>query len=421
MGLVKEVYQSIYYEDYNSSTNLPFFKRLFEALNISVRDFNRHSFREIDFTECLSTEFENEKYRLKNRFKSYVFTILLDKGIKEKEKFVETLETYDSASAKDLFDINKDLVLDIQRCFDILFKKDLFGDFKIEYTTLLKKKDSDSDDEFAKNKKAFERRIEETGCGYAEDIEFFLNVPENRSLVYFGEISKLIERFDKKYSRPPKDKHGSGGGISKKNKSISLNGVDVEFEEDDYETLAKNVDDDLTSSNYEIESHSPSRPQEKAGEPAKIHGVGSGRGVAKKYAKEIGFLGEKYVYETLVRKHTKEKVVWASQYAKMVNVNPEGRDGIGYDISYADEEGKKHYVEVKATKNEEKAFSISKAEVRFGQKHKSDYDVILVLNVCNKSRRFLNLGKIFELEEDATFNNNNKFNVDTETFRISFD
>lgn len=420
-ALVKEAYESIYYEDYNSSTNLPFFKKLFEALNISVRDFNRHSFREIDFTECLNKEFENEKYRLKTRFKSYVFTFLLDKNIKEKERFVEILEIFDITSVKDLFDINKDLVLDVQRCFDILFKKDLFGDFNIEYATLLKKQDSNPDDEFAKNKKAFERKIEETGSGYADDIESFLNAQENRSLVYFGEISELIERFNKKYSRPPKGKRGSGGGIAKKKKSISLNGYDVEFEEDDYATLAKNVDDDLRSSNYEIESHSPSRREEKAGEPPKLHGVGSGRGVTKKYAKEIGFLGEKYVYETLVRKHTKEKVVWASQYAKMVNVNPEGRDDIGHDISYADEEGKKHYVEVKATKNEEKAFSISKAEVRFGQKHKSDYDVILVLNVCDKNRRLLNLGKIFEFEEDATFNNNNKFCVDTETFRISFD
>ncbi|MBA7639043.1 hypothetical protein ES703_46699 [subsurface metagenome] len=417
--LVREVYEGIYYEDYSSSANLPFFKRLFKALGISAQEFNQHSFKQIDFTEHLRTEFENEKYRLKSRFKSLVFAILEDKGIKEKGNFVEILEAFDSTSVVGHFDINKDLALDIPRCFDILFKSDPFRALNIEYAHFLKQQDNNPDGEYAKNMESFKRRIHETGGGYAEDIEAFLDVSKNRSLLYFGEFDELIERFDKKYPRPPKGR--TGDGVFRRKKSISLNGIDVEYEEDNYEALAKNVDEDLENSDCEIESHEPLKSREKESEGVR-HGGGRGvRGTVKKQTKEIGFLGEKYVYGMLVKKYTKDKVVWASQYARMVNVNPEGRDDIGYDIWYSDESGKRHYVEVKASKDDELAFFISKTEMRFSEEHKSNYEVVLVLNVCNKNRKFLNLGKIFDYEEEESFSNNSKFRVETEGFRIRFE
>jgi hypothetical protein len=43
-----------------------------------------------------------------------------------------------------------------------------------------------------------------------------------------------------------------------------------------------------------------------------------------------------------------------------------------------------------------------------------------VLNVCNKNRRLLNLGNIFDYGEEESFSNNSKFKVDTEDFRIRF-
>lgn len=417
---VKEVYESIYYEEYNSSTNLPIFKRLFEALDLSVRDFNRHSYKEIDFSEYLRKEIENEKGRLRGKFKSLAYAILKKRGLEEKQSFVKILGAFDSSSTEGKFDINEKLRLDIEGCINILLKSDPLKALNKDYENLLEKRDDNPDDEFSKNNKAFEQRIGESGGGYAEDIESFLSVTENTSLLYFGEINELVERFYKKFSRPSKEKDASGDGPVRKKKSIGLNGVDVEYEEDDYEALARNADEDLNNSDYEIESLEPSKPEQKTGEGTGRRGGGGLRGTAKKQTKEIGFLGEKYVYETLVKKYTKEKVIWASDYARKVNINPEGRDDIGYDICYTDESGKRHYVEVKATKDDEPAFSISRAEVRFGELNKSDYDVILVLSVCDKNRRLINVGKIFEFVEDESFSNNSKFTVDTQTFRIRF-
>lgn len=416
---VKEIYEGIYYEEYNSTNNLPFFKRLFENLGVSVRDFNRHSHKEIDFRDCIRKEIEREKCRLRSKFKSLAFAILKEGGIEQKKRFVNFLEAFDSSSVETKFDINKELKLDIEGCMNILLKRAPFEALNIDYGNLHEKRDDDPDGEYAKNKKGFEKKIDETGGGYIEDIESFLNVPENRSLLYFGEINELVERFDKKYSRPSKEGEPEGGAVRKK-KSIMLNGVDVEYDEDDYEALARSVDEDLKNDYYEIESHEPSKPEEKVSEGTGHGGGGPLRGSVKKRTKEIGFLGEKYVYEALVKEHTKEKVIWASDYARKVNVNPEGRDDIGYDIRYSDEKGNTHYVEVKATKNDEPIFSISRAEVRFGELNKSDYEVILVLNVCDKNRKLINIGKIFEFTEDETFSNNSKFVVDTENFRVKF-
>jgi len=419
--IVKELYENIYYEDYNSGANLPLFKRLFETIGITVQEFNRHSTTQIDFTEHLREEFANEKFRLRNKFKSFAFSVLKDKNVQDKEKFLQINETLDRSLIESQYDINKELLLDIKKCFDILFENDPFRQLALDYENLLKHQDCKPDREFTKNLRNFKKCISETGGGYIQDIETFLDAAKSVSLLYFGEIDELLERFDKAYSRLPGDVGASDGTVRRKKKSISLNGAVVEYEEDDFENISKNVDEDIESSDYEIESHVPFRPQEKAGEGKGYGGrFSGGGGTAKKQTKEIGFLGEKYVYGQLVRKYSKDKVVWASQYARKVNVNPEGRDDIGYDVWYLDENGERHYVEVKASKDDNLGFTISRAEVRFGEQNKSNYEIIRVLNVCDKNRKLRNLGKIFKYEEDESFSNNSKFKVDTDNFRISF-
>ena len=418
---VKELYEGMFYEEYNNSNNLPIFKKLFKVLGISVQEFNKHSPTQIDFTEHLRTEFENEKFRLKSRFESFVFDYLKDKDPKVKEGFLGINEAFDKSSIETRYNINKKLLLDMKRCFDILFKNGLFRQLNLDYEILLEQRDCNPIGEFSKNKETFKQRINETGGGYFQDIETFLDVVKNRSLLYFGEFDELLERFEKAYSRPPKDNSKTGGDtVMRKKKFLTLNGVDEEFEEDDYEGLSGNIDEDLKNSQYEIQGREPTRPPERETKPGKPGGGGRGAGAAKKYAKEIGFLGEKYVYEVLVKRLTKERVVWASGYARILNVNPEGSDSAGYDLRYSDENGETHYVEVKASKDDELALTISKAEVRFGEQNKSNYEIIIVLNVCDKERRFFNLGKIFEYERDESFSNNGKFKVDTDSFKISF-
>ncbi len=164
----------------------------------------------------------------------------------------------------------------------------------------------------------------------------------------------------------------------------------------------------------------PEKPDEK---PSKDRsgGSGGGGGARRTNTKEIGFIGEYYVYQSLVKKYSKDKVFWVSEYAKTASINPEGKDGLGYDMMYIDANGQAHYVEVKATNTDDPSFPISSPEVRFGERHKDNYVIILVLNVCSQNRNFKNLGNIFKYDEDESFTNNTKFSVENDGFRIRFE
>lgn len=417
-----EIYEGIFYEDYSSSSNLPYFQKLFKALQISVEDFNNISVDQIDFAEHFESEITSEKYRLLARYKSFIFEYLKDKDIEEKAKFVGLVRTYENAPILREYDIHKELVIDREKYFYMLFQKDTFKEFKLTYSALLRQEKTELENRYSRNKTAFRKKLEETGGAYAEDVDSFLDQVENKSLLCFGEYDELVTRFDNNYTRPTEgDGGGAGGTIKKKKKTITLNGKEEDYEEDIYESLLKNVDDDCENTDYDIESHDPTKPTETPGQRRR-RASGSGRGGGRrKQTKEIGLLGEYYVYKALVKKYSAEKVFWVSEYAKIAGVNPDGKDGEGYDIRYLDENNQVRYVEVKASTDDDYAFPISKAEVQFGEEHKSDYEAIVVPNVLNRGRELINLGNIFDYEEDESFNNNSKFLVENDSFKIRFE
>jgi hypothetical protein len=119
-------------------------------------------------------------------------------------------------------------------------------------------------------------------------------------------------------------------------------------------------------------------------------------------------------------RYSKGKVFWVSEYAKIAGINPNGNDSEGYDIHYLDEANQVQYVEVKSTSDDDCSFSVSSPEVRFGEEHKTNYQVIMVKNTLTKKRKAISLGKILEYSEDESFNNNSKFAVENDGFRIRF-
>jgi hypothetical protein len=415
------IYQGIYYERYSSPSNMPHFKQLFEALNISVEEFNRQSAEPIDFTDYLKSEITKEKYKLLKRFKGYLFQTLKDKPLEVKETFTDLIKTYENAPIVEHYDINKELFLDEAKYFDTLFQSGPFKSLGLKHSDLLQQEEIELDENYRDNLNALQKRIGETGNFYSEDIQDFLDNSKNRSLLFFGEYDELLNRFNEKYTRPSEPiEEGKGKAVQKRVKKISLNGKEQEYEEDDYDSIMGNIEDDLKNNGYEIFSHNPSKPPEQAKHGTKkSHGRGK-RGVPSKHTEEIGFVGEYYVYRTLVKKYSEKKVFWLSGYAKMANINPNGSDAEGYDIRYLDEKDQVHYAEVKASNEEDTSFPISAPEVRFGEEHKSNYEIIMVQNALTTKRKIINLGKIFEYNEEESFNNNSKFIVENDGFRIKF-
>lgn len=414
-NLLEELYNKINYEELSIKSNLPHLKQLFEALKISVKVFNQVSYEQIDFQEYFEREITNEIFDLLNKFRNYVYSQLKDKDIVKKEKFMEYVNRYKENYLIEGYDINKEMEIDKKKYFDMLFKSKSFEQLNLTYEKLTELKETDLENLFRDKKEKFQKKLRQKMSFLNEDLKEFLDDTGNKSLLFYGEYNELIKRFENEY-KSEETKEGDDGTTKKK--TIKLNDKDAEYDEDDYQSLMKNMDKDLNDNEYDMDMHDPEKPGEK---PSKGRSGGGGGGARRSNTKEIGFIGEYYVYQNLAKKYSKDKVFWVSEYAKTANVNSEGKDGLGYDLMYIDYKGQAHYVEIKATNTDDLSFPISSAEVKFGERHMDNYEIILALNVCSQKRDFRNLGNIFKYDEDESFTNNSKFSVENDGFRIRFE
>lgn len=419
--ILEDVFKGIDYDQLPSMKNLVLIKKLFTALSISIKDFNLHASEHIDFSEDFDSEVTSEKFKLQKRFQAYLYERLKDKGVASKQTFLNMGSTYEKTSFVEHYDVNEKLEVGKEKCFDIVFKEEPFKDLGLTYSTLAKQEEKPLEELYSKNKHDFLKKLRESGGAYAEDIEALLENSENKSLVYFAKHDELIRRFDAQYQRPSTTEASpKGDQIVKKKKTIMVNGKEEEYEENNYESILENIKKDLEQNKYDISKHEPSKPPGTAAGGHTGYG-GGGYGTARqKHPTETGFVGEAYVYETLVSKYGKDNVFWVSENAKKADVNPQGSESKGYDMHYIDENDKVHYVEVKSTSTDDNSFKISPEEVRFGEQHDKDYEVIQALKTLGQEREMKNLGNIFHYGEDESFNNNSKFTVENEGFRIKF-
>lgn len=419
-ALVMEVFETINYENLSEIQNLPHIKKLFNVLKITVKDFNLHSAEEMDFSKAFESDIANEKFRLQKKFQTHLYETLKDKDIGSKEQFASLMNTYARCSFADHYDINQELSADKEKCFNAAFQEDTFKDLGLTHTSLSSQEEASLEEVYNKNRQYFLQKIEQSGGAYSEDVNEFMEKLENKSLLYFAEYEELIKRFYTKYSRPtPAGVGGKTRQIITK-KKIILNGKEQEYEEDNYDSLIKSIDDDHEQRKYDISEYNPSKPLEITEEQYRTRsGARRGRPI-KKHTKEIGLIGEYYVYKTLLTKYGRDKVLWVSENAKTANVNPQGSESEGYDIRYIDDNDHVHYVEVKSSSTDEQAFHISSDEVKFGEIHRKGYEVIIILNTLDENREMRNLRNIFDYCEEESFNNNSKFSVENEGFKIRF-
>ena len=238
-----------------------------------------------------------------------------------------------------------------------------------------------------------------------ENIEAFLAENKKRSLLYFNEVDNLADSF-KEWFRQYKER----------NKPTD----DEEDLEDFLNAFSNQTDTDIeVVSTSEVDAPSSS-------------GGGSGGGSGKRYdggandlnKKLIGLVAEMVVYEKLKILH--DKVNWVSKFASKVNkthqgYNPEGQDGLGYDIEYFDNDGNKFFVEVKGKADNFDSFEISKNELDKALAEKEFYKIIFVTQTMNNAhRRIRDLGNLFLLDAGEDFLANRKFKAIYRNFEIRF-
>lgn len=335
---------------------------------------------------------------------------------------IALIQDYKQNTASNDYDINKGLEIDWPKYFGTCFKREPLNKLGLTYEKFIQQKETDIDKIYQKNKEVFEKKLSELGVYYTDDLRRFLEKSGHKSLLYYAEYDEMTNKFKSQYEvGTDEDTEGKDVKGRKRKDKISLNGKEEEYADDDYQEIMENIDEDVKENEYDIEAHNPKKPAEKQGKGGRPGSGGRGGGTKKHHTKEIGFIGEYYVYKELVKKYSKEKVLWSSEYAKTANINPNGKDGLGYDIMYLDENNQAHYVEVKASNDDDLSFPISSAEVRFGEQNKNSYEIIFVLNACSRNRRLKYLGNIFQYNEDESFTTNAKFHVENEGFRIRFE
>ena len=138
-----------------------------------------------------------------------------------------------------------------------------------------------------------------------------------------------------------------------------------------------------------------------------------------KAKEENRFIAESKVYHTLrTRIGSKGSVVWVSGNGYRASENQGGDDSLGYDIWYSDENGKKHYAEVKGSTSENIEFVLTKNELEFAEQHAEEYEIWYVRIVDKQPTIPYELGNLLLLSEEETFFNNSKFAVENSEFRI---
>ena len=132
-----------------------------------------------------------------------------------------------------------------------------------------------------------------------------------------------------------------------------------------------------------------------------------------------GLIGEAKVYYGLKKKYS-DSVEWVSRNAQIAGVVAKGYDTYGYDIKYTDEEGNIHYVEVKASRTGDIAFSLTKNEIDHALLNARNYEIIFVF-LDDKGKPIGNpklLGNIFSFEEGENLLNNKRFSIENKDFSI---
>jgi len=134
---------------------------------------------------------------------------------------------------------------------------------------------------------------------------------------------------------------------------------------------------------------------------------------------ENGFIAEYYVYKKLTKFYGEENVNWVSKNSSHAFADKSYDDNLHYDLSYI-EKGKKHYVEVKKVSVDSLSFDISKAEVKFGELNADTYHIYCVAVEFKKpiDDKSVLIKKFFSYTKSEGFTHNNKFTVETNSFRI---
>lgn len=397
VGVLNKIHSEINYENLSDQANIETLNNLFNKLEIKLRDFNLLSYTPISFNIYHKDELRKVKNNFENKFKTWLYHFLIKKEVQEQAIFQELLDKYG------FFDPDADadaIKMDYINTFDKLIQEE-FSMLPFSLEALRKEnRHVDISKVFYSNRRKLLTALRKAKLS-SEFVDEYLQENNIRSRLYFGFHTDFVDDYIHKFGKRIEDKARDN---AKHDYQKSLKDYyDMKNQEiSDYET--KSVD-------------FPTRGKGKGGKRQFRWDGGQGD---NNRAELIGIVGESNVYRKILKKYPSAK--WVSRNAYKAGVNPEGEDGLGYDIEYTNENGVKYYIEVKSKINEEKSFTITQNEINKALETQQRYMIVFVTNTLdNQNRKYINLGNIFLFDEGEDFINNSKFRAVNDEFKILFE
>lgn len=387
------------YEKTSSGQNISILNNFLAILDLTLEKINKTIFPKIDFRDYYQTQMIRLKNNYRHSFNAVLHSCLDGKDTDEKSTYQSYLDRYDAITDFQI-PINS-ISLEIKDFF-IKHVTNIFSFLNIQVSDLENNYEAFKPIEiYTHNYDLLEKNSASVYSG-RRDLDHFLNNNKLRSLLYFNETEFLVKEFTDWYTQTKNDSDITA--------ETELKTFLQEFS-DQAHTIVN-----VSTQRIDITS--------KNGNTSGGNGKRYDGGANDEFKKKLGMAAEMIVFETLCLSF--QNVTWVSKYAGKIysshkGYNPEGRDGLGYDIEYFDADGNKYFVEVKGKASDENSFEISKKELEKAGAEGSNYMIILVTQtLSNEERRIRNLGNLFMFEEGETFFLNSRFSAVYKDFEIRF-
>jgi hypothetical protein len=399
---VQKIQDNFNFHQTNVSSNIALLIDLLDSLALTLEELNKNLFPKIDFRDYYENKLNKLKNKFESSFNSILYTYLSSQSNDRQANYQDNLDNFKRyfqfsipLDTLDL-DIESFFLESINTEFPLLniLRSDLQKDFSSINSVSI----------YATNLNLLKSKLNSIVFAN-ENLEIFLAENKRRSLLYFNNIEFLADSFKEWNNK-----------YLERNKS-----TDKEEDLEDFLNAFSNQTDtnieDVSTS--EVDVPSSTRGGSDGGNGKRFDG-----GANEHNKKLIGLVAEMVVYEKLKTLHN--NVNWVSKFASKVykthqGYNPEGQDGLGYDIEYFDKEGNKYFVEVKGKADSFDSFEISKNELDKAHDGKEFYKIIFVTQTMNNSqRRIRDLGNLFMLNDGEDFLANRKFKAIYRNFEIRF-
>jgi len=365
---IRQLASKLNFDDINSVSNVEALLEIMQILEIDVPEFNDNSEFVIDLRIYYSDKIRCLVEQYRQKYKNALFASFADKGIVEKKGFLKQFNNF----------INFNYLLTNTKNFNVQ------NAFYEQWPILSKQTEADADAKWKENREVF---AIDRDNGIIADL---LADIENDSLMYFDAFDELTKRYDIKLA---------------------------EWKKQDEVDSAIQKPKEAPTAPIEVINVSAAPPSL----PANCHSNGSGNrsaGTQRERNKALwGAFAEEVVYRTFVQ--NLKDVKWVSENAKKKGVNPEGVGGLGYDLTYVNDNGETRYVEIKSTVGSAITFMITVNELSFAERNHQRYEVALVTNIGDESnRKIYRLQGLFSYLDGENRHGNSKFTISSDDYTV---